>query len=123
MAAAHAVTASNFCRDAAVSTTAANTTRFSTALAWARFARSAQADRGACLSRLLTAAANPWTIIRFKLYGSQISVVSSATNVRYRSSVDMGSSPAERKSDRSGPGAQIDAHLLAQPATTLAEGI
>ena len=69
-----------------MSTNAAKTTRFSTALECALFNRAAQGARGFGSSGYPTASARPRTPIMFKVYGIQSTAVRAAVRDRYKSS-------------------------------------
>ena len=66
---------------------AANTTRFSTALACAAFMRIAHSAIGLGSSGYPTAPVTPRTMIRLRMYGIHITPVKVVTNARYINSV------------------------------------
>src|SRR5450631_390113 len=84
----HAITVALLLTPAALatSTSVANMTRFSIALACADFMRRAQGVCGFGDSGYPTVSARPHTAMRSSTYGSQMSAVSTVTHTRYMSS-------------------------------------
>src|SRR5689334_16852333 len=79
----------------AARTSAAKTTRFSTALACAFFMRTAHADCGLGSSGYPTASPRPQTAMRSRMYGIHINPVNTETITRYSSSVFIYTSPVD----------------------------